>query len=169
MLEYLRVTTRGKPSEEVDVYSILGQAISNLQHSIVETNAIVTNNDLPKIRADGSQLVRVFQNIIDNAIKFHSKEAPRIHVSAQENKDEWLFSIRDNGIGIDEQYKNRIFTIFQRLHTKDEYPGTGIGLAISKRIVQRHNGRIWFKSEFGKGTTFYFTFKKIIIGDNDEK
>ena len=160
LLEYSRVTTRGKPSEKVDVYTILGQAISNLQHSIVETNAIVTNNDLPKIRADGAQLVRVFQNIIDNAIKFHSEETPRIHVSAQEDKNEWVFSISDNGIGIDEQYKNCLFTIFQRLHTKEEYPGTGIGLAICKRIVQRHNGRIWFKSELGKGTTFYFTLKK---------
>ena len=160
LLEFSRVTTRAKPSEEVDSYTILGRAITNLQQVIQETGTIVTNDDLPKIKADDSQLVRVFQNIIDNAIKFCSKESPRIHISAQEDENECIFSIRDNGIGIDEQYKNRIFNIFQRLHTKEEYPGTGIGLAICKRIVQRHNGRIWFKSELGKGTTFYFTLKK---------
>ncbi|MCF7918551.1 MAG: PAS domain S-box protein [Candidatus Cloacimonetes bacterium] len=160
LLSYSRVTTRGKPFEEIDSHIILGLAIANLQQAISEAGAIVTNDDLPVIMADESQLVRVFQNIIDNAIKFHGNETPRIHVSAKEDDNEWVFSISDNGLGIDKQFHDRIFVIFQRLHGRDEYPGTGIGLAICKRIIQRQEGKIWFESEVGKGTTFYFTIPK---------
>jgi len=162
LLLYSRVTTRGKPFKEVDSYSILGQVINNLQQSIKEMGAIVTNDDLPTIRADKSQIVRVFQNLIDNAIKFHSEETPRINISAQEKANEWVFSVSDNGIGIDKRFRERIFTIFQRLHQREEYPGTGIGLAICKRVVQRHGGKIWFESQPGKGAIFYFTLSKKI-------
>ncbi len=161
LLQYSRVTMRGKEFKEVDAHSVLGQAINNLQQSIVEAGAIVTNDDLPVIKVDESQFERVFQNLIDNAIKFRREEAhPNIHISVQEKGPEWLFSLHDNGIGIDMQYKERIFTIFQRLHSKKDYPGTGIGLSICKRIIQRHDGSIWFESEQGKGTTFYFTIPK---------
>jgi light-regulated signal transduction histidine kinase (bacteriophytochrome) len=125
--------------------------------AIEENNARVTHDELPIVMADETQLVQVFQNLIGNAIKFHSEEAPHIHVSAEKNKKEWIFSVRDNGKGIDPQYHDRIFVIFQRLQGKGEYPGTGIGLAICKRIIERHGGRIWVESEPGKGSTFYFT------------
>jgi light-regulated signal transduction histidine kinase (bacteriophytochrome) len=105
-------------------------------------------------------MVQVMQNLLSNAFKFHGQEAPRVHVSCETLGREWVFSVRDNGIGIDPRHSDRLFTLFQRLHTRDEYPGTGIGLAISKKIVERHGGKIWFESETGKGTTFYFTIPK---------
>ena len=126
--------------------------------SIEENGAVVTHDQLPEVIADEGQLVQLFQNLISNAIKFHSKEPPRVHVSAQRHQETaYLFSVQDNGIGIDPQYFDRLFKIFQRLHTKEEYPGTGIGLALCKRIVERHGGRIWVESQRGQGAAFFFT------------
>jgi PAS domain S-box-containing protein len=174
LLEYSRITTQGREFIEIDAFSIIGQAIRNLQMKIENFGAIVTNGELPIIKADEIHMVRLFQNLIDNAIKFKGTESPRIHISCMSDKDYWLFSVKDNGIGIDPQYKDRIFQIFQRLSNRGEYPGTGIGLAICKRIVERHGGNIWMESEAGNlfdglpadrhgkagGTTFLFTIKK---------
>jgi PAS domain S-box-containing protein len=160
LLTYSRVGTRGKSLETTDTHALLGEAIRNLAAIIEEKRAIITNDDLPTVRADASQLMQVFQNLISNAVKFQGANVPHIHVSAQDKGREWVFSIRDNGIGIDKQFTDRIFIIFQRLHTRQEYPGTGIGLAVCKRIVERHGGRMWFESEPGKGSTFFFTITK---------
>jgi len=160
LLAYSRVGTRGNPIEPTDAGRVLGQAIGDLATAIEESRAIVTNEDLPMVRADASQLVQVFQNLLANAIKFRGEDFPRVHVSARDEGCEWVFSVRDNGIGIDRQYAERIFVIFQRLHTRQEYPGTGIGLAVCKRIVERHGGKIWVESEPGKGSTFSFTVPK---------
>jgi chemotaxis family two-component system sensor kinase Cph1 len=118
---------------------------------------VVTHDPLPRVVHDKLLLAQLFQNLIGNAIKFHVEAPPRIHVSARQKGEEWVLAVRDNGIGIDPQYAERIFTIFQRLHTNEEYPGTGIGLAICKKIVERGGGRIWVESQPGKGSTFYFT------------
>jgi PAS domain S-box-containing protein len=160
LLTYSRIGTQGKPLETTDTHTLLGEAISNLATLIAEKRAIITNNDLPTVRADASQLMQVFQNLISNSIKFQGENVPHIHVSAQEKGREWVFAVRDNGIGIEKQYADRVFVIFQRLHTRQEYPGTGIGLAVCKRIVERHGGRIWFESEPGKGSIFFFTLTK---------
>ncbi len=157
LLAYSRVGTRGRPFEPTDCEEVFQTAVSNQETAISESGAQVTHNSLPTVMVDGRQLVQVFQNLIANGIKFRREESPQIHVSAKEEESEWVFSIRDNGIGIDEQYAERIFVIFQRLHTRTEYPGTGIGLAICKKIIERHGGRIWFESNPGEGTTFYFT------------
>ena len=113
--------------------------------------------NLPDVMADSTQLVQVFQNLIINGIKFHSEEPPKIHISVEKKAKEWVFSVQDNGIGIDPQYSEKIFEVFKRLHKKEEYPWTGIRLAVCKKIVVRHGGRIWVESELGKGSTFYFT------------
>jgi PAS domain S-box-containing protein len=163
LLAFSRIETRAQGFKLVDSHSALGAAIANLKTMIDETAALVTNDDLPNVQADESQLTQVFQNLISNGIKFRKPSTtPRIHVWAQCAEDHWCFAVQDNGIGIDGKYKKRVFVIFQRLHTRDEYPGTGIGLAICKRIVHRHGGRIWFESSPGKGATFYFTLPSII-------
>ena len=136
---------------------ILNQALSNLKLIIKENKATISHDPLPYVMADPTQLVQVFQNLILNRIKFQSEEAPKIHISAEKKASEWVFSVRDNGIGIDPQYSERIFEIFKRLHTREQYSGTGIGLAICKRIVEKHGGQIWVESKLGKGSTFYFT------------
>ena len=117
----------------------------------------MSHDPLPEVLADNTQMAQVFQNLIINGIKFHSEEAPKIHISAEKKAKEWVFSVKDNGIGIDPQYSEKIFEVFKRLHNKEDYPGTGIGLAICKKIFERHGGRIWVESELGKGSTFYFT------------
>ena len=134
-----------------------GLALANLAETIAEAGAVVTAEPLPVLRADLSQLAQLFQNLISNALKFRSERPPRIHIGVLREEGRWRFSVRDNGIGIDPQYGGRIFEIFQRLHTRSRYPGTGIGLAICKRIVEHLGGRIWVESRPGEGSTFYFT------------
>lgn len=160
LLAYSRVSSQGRPFEQIDSSEALYQALANLQASILETRADIVVDTLPTIIADGSQLTQLLQNLIGNAIKFHDGKPPVVHISAKEEDNQWLFSVKDNGIGIDPKYAERIFVIFQRLHDKSEYPGTGIGLAICKKIVERHNGRIWVESKPKKGSTFYFTIPK---------
>ena len=159
LLEYSRVETKGKPLLAIDMHYVLGQTINNLSLKIKEKNALVTLGELPSVIADGGQMIQLFQNLIGNALKF-CKSLPIVHISAIEENDYFRFSVKDNGIGIETQYYDRIFQIFQRLHTKEEFGGTGIGLAICRRIVERHGGKIWLESKSGEGTTFYFTIKK---------
>jgi PAS domain S-box-containing protein len=161
LLMYSRVGTRGRPFEPTDCEAVFKRVSTNLQITILEGNAMVTRDRLPIVMADQTQLEQLFQNLISNAIKFHGEDQPRVHVSAEEKHGEWLFSVQDNGIGIAPEFAERIFVIFQRLHTNSEYAGTGIGLAVCKKIVQRHGGRIWVESEPGKGSTFYFTIPSI--------
>lgn len=160
LLDYSRITTRGKEFKECDANLIVKQAIINLQMSIEESKAVISCDPLPRVKADSSQLERIFQNMIENAIKFKSSKTPKIKIGVSDNGNEWIFAIKDNGIGIEDSYKDRIFVIFQRLHSRKDHPGTGIGLAICKRAVQRHNGRIWFESKMGEGSTFYFSLPK---------
>jgi signal transduction histidine kinase len=157
LLVYSRVGTRGEPFEPTNCEDVLEQVLSNIEVAIDESGAVVTRDTLPTVAADASQLTQLFQNLISNAIKFRGGDVPRVHVAAERKDSEWLFSVSDNGIGIEEEFFERIFVIFQRLHGRDEYSGTGIGLAVCKKIVERHGGRMWVESEQGKGTTFYFT------------
>src|SRR4030042_2620174 len=157
LLEYSQVGTKEKSFKPVESSLVVGLAVGNLQAAIEECCAVVTYDELPTVTADFSQMSRLFQNLIGNAIKFRRDESPRVHISAERKGNEWVFSVRDNGIGIEPKHAERIFVIFQRLHGKEEYPGTGIGLAVCKKIVERHGGRLWVDSEYGKGATFYFT------------
>jgi PAS domain S-box-containing protein len=157
LLSLSRVSTRGKPFEPVDSTISLTQAIANLQFVIEESQAVVKYDCLPEVMADAIQLTQVFQNLIANAIKFQGEDIAKISVKAERLAQEWLFSVCDNGIGMEAQYHDRIFVIFQRLHSRGQYSGTGIGLAICKKIVERHDGRIWVESSPGQGSTFYFT------------
>ncbi len=157
LLTYSRVGTHGKSFEDIDSAEAMQQALNNLQTTIQESDAEVVYDSLPKVYADSSQLVQLFQNLISNAIKFCDKQSPKVHISSKQEDNQWVFSVQDNGIGIDLKYSDRIFVIFQRLHEKTEYSGTGIGLAICKKIVERHKGSIWIDSELGEGTTFNFT------------
>ncbi len=167
LLAYSRVGARAKGLVPTDCTAVLDQAVANLKGAIEKSGAAVTQDRLPTVTVDNLQLLQLFQNLIDNAIKFHVEKPPRIHVSAEQKGNEWVLSVRDNGIGIDPQYAERIFIIFQRLHTREEYPGTGMGLAICKKIVERRGGRIWVESQPGIGSTFYFTIP--IGGDGYER
>jgi light-regulated signal transduction histidine kinase (bacteriophytochrome) len=157
ILAYSRVGSRGKEFKSISSEVVLDHALSNLKTGIEQSGAVVTRDPLPVVTADNSQLVQLFQNLIGNAIKFHKDGAPRIHVSAHQQGNEWIFSVPDTGIVIAPEYFARIFLIFQRLHDRNQYPGTGIGLAICKKVVERHDGRIWAESEPDTGSTFYFT------------
>ena len=156
LLAYSRIGTRVKPFEPVDMESVLKDSISNLQVSISESKAKITHENLPKVMGDEGQLIQLLQNLISNALKFKNKESLLVHISARQDGEFWVFSVKDNGIGIDTQYFNKIFVIFQRLHGV-AYKGTGIGLAIAKKIVESLGGQIWVESELEKGSTFYFT------------
>jgi PAS domain S-box-containing protein len=173
LLAYARVNTSAQPFKPVHCGAVIGMVLANLRAAIDESNAVITIDELPNVMGDEMQFVQLFQNLIGNAIKYRSDKPPRIHISARPMgeavfhsalrtpyaalKTGWLFSVTDNGIGIDPANAERVFQIFQRLHRDDKYPGTGIGLAVCKKIVERHGGRIWVESELGKGATFYFT------------
>jgi len=156
LLDFSRVSTRGKAMQPVDMGQVLDTVRLNLSVSLKESGAVVTNDPLPTVTADETQMVQLLQNLVGNAIKFRTADRPHIHVSAQATATEWVFAVRDNGIGIAPEYFERIFVIFQRLHARGEYPGTGIGLAVCRRIVERHGGRIWVASVPGQGATFSF-------------
>ncbi|MBP1695821.1 MAG: multi-sensor signal transduction histidine kinase [Deltaproteobacteria bacterium] len=156
LLTYSRVGMQRNEFEPADSEAALAQSVNDLKVAIEETGALVTHDPLPTVMADPPQLGQLFRNLIGNAIKFRSSEPPRVHISASRTGNGWTFSVRDNGIGIAQDYSERIFVIFQRLHNREEYAGTGIGLAVCKKIVERHGGRIWVKSDAGKGATFYF-------------
>jgi chemotaxis family two-component system sensor kinase Cph1 len=166
VLAYSKVDVQGVEFELTEVETALNRALANLRKRISETGGVISHDPLPTVMADSTQLMQLFQNLIGNAIKFRSEQPLEIHVGAQRLEDAWLFSVRDNGIGLDPQFSDRIFVIFQRLHTRDEYPGTGMGLAICKKIVECHRGRIWVESQLGQGATFYFT---IPLGGRDRE
>jgi signal transduction histidine kinase len=156
LLEYSRLQTRGSPFGVIKTQAALNEAMSNLGKAIEESGASITADPLPQTYGDGGQMARLFQNLLANSIKFRGSQPPVIHVSAEKKQGEWLFCVKDNGIGMDTKYADRVFIIFQRLHGRD-VPGIGIGLAVCKRIVERHGGRIWVESETGKGARFCFT------------
>jgi light-regulated signal transduction histidine kinase (bacteriophytochrome) len=157
LLAYSRAGANGKPLCKISSECALKEALTNLQATVEESGAVVTHDSLPAITMDDTQLAQVFQNLVGNAIKYRSAEVPHIHVSATKNGGkEWIFSVRDNGLGIDPQYFDRIFILFQRLHGRGQFMGTGIGLAICKKMLERLGGRIWVESQPEKGSTFYF-------------
>jgi PAS domain S-box-containing protein len=158
LLDYSRVNTRGEELRNVDCNKAFQSAMRNLDTAIKESGAAITHDSLPVLSADQTQLAQLFQNLVGNAIKFRSPERPpQIHVSVRKDQTHWIFRVQDNGIGFEQQYEDKIFMIFQRLHGRGQYPGTGIGLAICKRIIERHGGKIWADSEPDKGTSFFFT------------
>jgi PAS domain S-box-containing protein len=167
LLQYSRVDSRGQPFEPVNLMDLVKDVKMSLSFALSESKAELEYDALPTIVADRVQLHQVFQNLIGNAIKFHGKETPRVRISAEETKDSFTIRIQDNGIGIDPKYFPRLFTIFQRLHTRDEYPGTGIGLAICKKVIERHGGRIWIESNVGKGTIFFFSIPRRGTDESD--
>ncbi|WP_306058245.1 sensor histidine kinase [Natronococcus wangiae] len=159
LLQYSRVETRGDPFEPVDLDAALDDALTDLQVRIEESNAEITADELPRVEGDSSQLRQLFQNLLSNAIEYSGDEPPRIHVSVERVGDEWKISVRDEGIGIDPEDQERIFEIFDRLHSREECEGTGIGLALCRRVVERHGGEIRVDSEPGEGSTFSFTLE----------
>ena len=161
LLAYSRVNRKNEPREPVPAAEACAKALRHLEVSVRESGAEVTFGSLPVVEADPTQLIQLFQNLVGNALKFHGTEPSRVHVSAERTEEGWLFSVRDNGIGIDPQHRERIFAPFERLHGRHEYPGTGIGLAICKKIVERHGGRIWVESNPGGGSVFRFTMPAI--------
>jgi light-regulated signal transduction histidine kinase (bacteriophytochrome) len=157
LLDYSKLESNGKRFAPTDMNAVFEDVVSFLSPTISEFGAVVTRDKLPTVLGDRRQLTQLLRNLIENGLKFHGADPPQVHVAAQRDDGAWRFSVRDNGIGIEPQYHDRIFEIFRRLHTLQEYPGTGIGLAMCKRVVTRHDGTIWLESEPGKGTTFFFT------------
>jgi light-regulated signal transduction histidine kinase (bacteriophytochrome) len=156
LLTYSRVGAKGRSLEPVNCNEALGRAASNLYALIGESGALVSHDELPVIPADATQMVQLFQNLVGNGIKFKGANPPLVHVSVVREADDWVFSVRDNGIGIEPRYAECIFVIFQRLHPSEDYPGNGIGLALCRKIVERHGGEIWLESQPGHGSTFFF-------------
>jgi light-regulated signal transduction histidine kinase (bacteriophytochrome) len=162
LLAFSRVASTGNPLLDTSSEYALEQALQNLHWAIRDSGAVVTHDPLPTVQADGTQLVQLFQNLIGNAIKYQPPGVPRVHISAAtDGPNGWTFSVQDNGLGIDSQYFERIFGMFQRLHKRDEFSGTGVGLAICKKIVERHGGSLRVESELGVGSTFSFVFAGI--------
>jgi PAS domain S-box-containing protein len=155
ILRYARVDTRGQHFERVELDQVLERIVRQLEEEIADAGAVISSDELPEVEADQAQMEQLFQNLLSNALKFRGELNPQIHVSVDERPEEWVLAFHDNGIGIDPRSANRIFQMFQRLHTQEEYPGTGIGLAVCKRIVARHGGRIWVESQPGNGATFF--------------
>jgi PAS domain S-box-containing protein len=168
LLNYSRIG-RGKPFRPSNCEAVLERVLAGLKLTISESCATVSHDPLPTVLSDDVQLGQLFQNLLVNAIKFRTENPPRIHLSAERSGKVWTFSVRDNGIGIAQEYAERVFMIFQRLHSKNEYPGTGIGLAVCKKIVERHGGRIWVQSQPGSGATFFFTMPDGNIGAEQER
>jgi PAS domain S-box-containing protein len=164
LLAYSKVSTSGRQFAPVEMARVISNVLETYQPIVAEYKGSITYDDLPTVSGDDEQMIQLLQNLIDNSIKFRSKEPPRIHVGARQLSERWLFFVRDNGIGIDPQYTERVFVIFQRLHSRDDYPGTGIGLAVCRKIIERHGGHIWVDSEPGKGATFYFTLAPVDVG-----
>jgi chemotaxis family two-component system sensor kinase Cph1 len=169
LLNYSRIGTRGKPFRPSSSEAVLERVLAGLRLMINESGATLSHDPLPTILCDDVQLGQLFQNLLVNAIKFRTEIPPLIHISAERKGNVWTFSVRDNGIGIAPEYAERIFMIFQRLHSKNEYPGTGIGLAVCKKIVERHGGRIWVNSQPGSGATFFFTIPDRDIAAQEEQ
>jgi two-component system, chemotaxis family, sensor kinase Cph1 len=158
LLVYSRVGSQGLQPARVDLGDILDRALVNLRVAIDESKAVITHDPLPTVTADVSQMTQVFQNLIGNALKFRADDrCPEVHIGVRQENGVWVFQVKDNGIGIDPKQADRLFTLFHRLHDRSKYPGTGIGLAICKKIVERHGGRIWIESKAGEGSTFCFT------------
>jgi len=161
LLSYSRLTTKGKALNLTQAEVACNSALENLQESVKESNAQVNVGPLPGVFGDATQLTQLFQNLIGNAIKYRNERRPEIRVAARPHGNEWTFSVQDNGIGIEPQYSERIFQMFQRLHTRKEYSGTGIGLAVCRKIVERHGGKIWVEAQPGQGSTFLFTIPRV--------
>jgi light-regulated signal transduction histidine kinase (bacteriophytochrome) len=160
-LAYSRVGTKGKDLHDTSSEEALRQALMNLRGAIEESGALVTHDPLPTVLADEMQLIQLFQNLVGNAIKYQNPGIPQVHIRAAKNGDKrWIFSVQDNGLGIDSQYFEKIFVIFQRLHKREEFAGTGVGLAICKKIVEQHGGSISVESQPGRGSTFRFTLAR---------
>jgi light-regulated signal transduction histidine kinase (bacteriophytochrome) len=161
LLAYSRVTSRGESFAPINCKDVLMQVLDDLKTTIEESGVKITlpEDTMPTVMGDRTQLVQLFQNLIANAIKFRNEQAPEVQIEVKRDakRNRWLFSVRDNGIGMDVQYADKVFTIFQRLHTTEQYPGTGLGLALCRKIVERHGGEIWVESALGVGSTFYFT------------
>jgi len=162
LLQYSRVRSAMAAGEPTDCEAVLQRALGNLRVAVEESGAEITHGPLPTVKGNAVLLQQLFQNLVGNAIKFRGASPPRVHISAESQGDEWCFSARDNGIGIERQYADRIFVVFQRLHGGGEYPGSGIGLAIARRIVEQHGGRMWVESQPGEGATFYFTLPSTV-------
>ena len=161
LLSYSRVTSKARSFQSVSADAAARTACENLRKSIEDSAAVVDIGSLPEVHADSTQLTQLFQNLIGNAIKYGDDRRPEIRVDAMPNEHGWTFSVRDNGIGMEPRYFERIFQMFQRLHTRERYAGTGIGLAICRKIVERHGGKIWVESALGKGSTFLFTIPQV--------
>lgn len=160
LLHYSRTATSKEDMQPVDLNIVMTEVLTDLKVAIETSHADIKVSPLPSLKANHTQVRQLFQNLIGNAIKFRGDESPVIEVSVQEESEVWQFSIKDNGIGIDPEFSEKIFMLFQRLNDREKYPGTGIGLAVCKKIVERHGGKIWIESEAGKGTTFFFTMRK---------